>query len=423
LYRAEASQGVLRGPLRSSNFRLLVTSNFRLLVTSNFMSLAGSAVSFVAIPFAVLRIGGSASAVGYVATAKLIPLIAFLLLGGVVADRLPRHQVMFAANLLQALAQGSSAALILTGHARVWQLAVLAAAGGIGFGFYYPAEQGLLPQTVPADQRAQANALDRTSRNAAGIGGMALGGLLVALAGPGWGLAIDAASFAGAALLRLGMQFPHLPPVSAPNVLNELREGWREFASRRWLWIIVVQFAFLIAVSSAVINVLGPLVAHSRLDGARSWGFIAAGSMAGAVAGGLVMMKFRPRRILVAAMASVPAFSVLLFALAVPLAVPFDVAAAALGGACLEVFTVSWATTLQQEIPAEKLSRVSSYDALGSFALAPVGTAVAGPLASALGTPVILAAGGALVAILPLLALLVPEIRHMWRNGLTGEAG
>ena len=405
MYRAGASRALLSGPLRSRNFRLLVTCNV--------ISVAGSAVAFVAIPFAVLRIGGSASDVGYVATARLIPLVGFLLLGGVIADRLPRHQVMVAANALQALAQGASAVLVLAGQARVWQLAVLAAAGGVGFGFYYPAAQGLLPQTVPAGQRRQANALDRTGRNAAEIGGAALGGLLVGLAGPGWGLAADAASFAIAGGLRLGMRFPSLPPAQAPSVLHDLREGWREFISRRWLWIIVAQFAFLIAVSSAVINVLGPLVAHSHLGGARSWGLIVAAYSAGAVGGGLVMIKFRPRRILVAAMLSVPAFSLVLFALAVPLAVPLDVAAAALAGACLEVFTVSWATTLQQEIPPEKLSRVSSYDALGSFALAPAGTVVAGPLASALGTSAVLAAGGVLVVILPVLVLLVPEVRHM----------
>jgi MFS family permease len=405
LWHADVSGALLRGPLRSSNFRLLVTCNV--------ISVAGSAVSFVAIPFAVLRIGGSAGDVGYVATARLVPTIGFLLLGGVAADWLPRHQVMVAANALQALAQGASAALVLTGHVRVWQLAVLAAAGGIGFGFYYPAAQGLLPQTVPADQRRQANALDRTGRNAAGIGGAALGGLLIGLAGPGWGLAVDAASFAVAGALRVGMRFPTLPPVQAPSALHDLREGWHEFISRRWLWIIVAQFAFLVAVSSAMINVLGPLVAHSHLGGARSWGFIVAAYSAGAVGGGLVMIKFRPRRILVAAMLSVPAFSLVLFALAVPLAVPLDVAAAILAGACLEVFTVSWATTLQQEIPPEKLSRVSSYDALGNFALAPVGTAVAGPLASALGISAILAAGGALVVLLPVLVLLVPEVRHM----------
>ncbi len=165
-----AGSDVLRGPLRNRNFQLLEMCNL--------ISYAGSAVSFVAIPFAVLQIGGTASDIGYVATAELLPVIAVLLIGGVIADRLPRHRVIAAANALQALAQGTSAALVLTGQARVWQLAVLAAAGGAGLGFYFPAAQGLLPQTVPAAQRSQANALDRTVRNAASIGGSAFGGLL-----------------------------------------------------------------------------------------------------------------------------------------------------------------------------------------------------------------------------------------------------
>jgi MFS family permease len=369
----------------------------------------------VAIPFAVLRIGGTASDIGYVATAELIPVIAFLLIGGVIADRLPRHQVIVAANVLQALAQGTSAALLLTGQAHVWQLAALAAAGGIGFGFYYPAAQGLLPQTVPVSQRPQANALNRTGRNAATIGGTALGGLLVGLAGPGWGLAIDAMSFATAGALRIGMRFPALPTMQTSGMLHGLREGWHEFTSRRWLWITVAQFAVVSAVSAALVNVLGPLVAHSHLGGARNWGFILASYGAGAVAGGLVMTRFRPRHLLVAAMLSVPTFSLILFALAVPLAVPLDMAAAILAGGCVEVFSVSWATTMQQEIPPEKLSRVSSYDALGNYALTPVGTAIAGPLASSFGSRAVLATGGALVVILPALVLLVPEVRHMRR--------
>jgi MFS family permease len=436
MFRDARGRTLPRGPLRSRNFRLLLTSNVA--------STVGTAVSFVALPFAVLRIGGSASDVGYVVTAELVPLIAFLLLGGVIADRLPRHQVIVAANALQALAQGASAALVLTGYARVWQLAVLAAAGGIGTGFYYPAASGLLPQTVPADQRPQANALDRTGRNSATIGGSALGGLLIGLAGPGWGLAIDAASFAVAGLLRIGMRFPappsepqlsepqlsepqlsepqlsepqpSEPSEPSPSMLHDLREGWREFTSRRWLWITVTQFAFLVAVSAATTSVLGPLVAHTRLGGPRSWGLIVAAYSAGAVAGGLVMIKFRPRRILVAAMLSVPAFSLLLFALAVPLATPVDVAAAVLAGGCLEVFNVSWDTTLQQEISPDKLSRVASYEALGAYALTPVGTVVAGPLATAFGIRAIFAASGVLIAVLPVLVLLVPEVRHMRRT-------
>lgn len=398
----------LRGPLAHRNFRLLAGCDV--------ISVAGSAVSLVVLPFAVLGIGGSAADVGLVATAKLIPLASALLLGGVVADRLPRHQVIVSADVVQALTQGGAAALVLTAHARVWQLAALAAAGGLAFGFYYPAAQGLLPQTVPADQRQQANAIDRTGRNAAKIGGSALGGLLAGLAGPGWGLAADAASFAIAAALRTGMRFPAMPPVQPSGMLHDLREGWQEFTSRRWLWINAVQFAFVVAVSAAMADVLGPLVAGSRLGGPRSWGFIVAAYSAGALAGGAAMIRFHPQRMLLAAVASVPAFAILLFALAVPLAVPLDAAAAFLAGVSVEAFTVNWVTTLQQEIPPAKLSRVFSCNALGNYVLTPAATAIAGPLAATFGTSAVLAAGGALVFLLPGLVLLLPEVRQLRRR-------
>jgi MFS family permease len=396
------------GPLRIRNFRLLMTCNL--------ISVGGTSVSFVALPFAVLSIGGTASDVGFVATAALIPIIVFLLLGGVIADRLPRHRVMVAANALQALAQGSSAALVLTGNARVWQLIVLAGAGGVGIGFFYPAEQGLLPQTVPAHQRAAATALDRTVRNAASIGGAALGGLLTGFAGPGWGLAIDAASFAVGAALLAALRFRALPKAEVSSMLHDLREGWQEFISRRWLWLIVAQFGLVVAAAAGTIDVLGPLVSHTHLGGARSWGVIVAAYSAGAVIGGVVMIRFRPRRMLLAVMLSVPAFSVIEFALAVPLAVPLDAAAALFSGGCLEVMMVCWATTLQQEIPPDKLSRISSYDALGGYALTPVGTAVAGPLAAAFGTTTVLTVSGILIAVVPLLLLFVPEIRQLRRQ-------
>ena len=397
-----------RGPLASRNFRVLAACNI--------INVAGSTVSFVALPFAVLSIGGTPSDVGYVAAAGLIPMMAFLLLGGVTADRLPRHLVLIAATALQALAQGSSATLLLTGHARVWQLAALAAVCGTGQGFYYPASQGLLPQTVTENQRSQANALDRTGRAAAYICGSALGGLLTGLAGPGWGLAADAASFAAAGALLTTMRFPARPPAPPAGFAREMREGWREFTSRRWLWLTVAQLTVLVAISAATINVLGPLVAASRLGGARSWGFILAATSAGAVLGGLAMIRLLPRHILAAALLSIPAYAPLLLALAVPLTLPLDIAAAFLAGGCLEIFAVNWATTLQQEIPSAKLSRISSYEALGSYALAPAGTAIAGPLATTFSTPAILSAGAALLILLPALSLLTPEIRHMQRR-------
>jgi MFS family permease len=398
---------VPQGPLRSRNFRLLMACNV--------ISVTGTAFALVAIPFAVLAIGGSAADVGYVAAAVMVPALLFPL-GGVIADRLPRHQVMMAANVLQAAAQAAAAALVLAGRAQVWELVVLAAARGVGYAFYFPAETGLLPQTVPADQRAAANAMDRIGRGVSQIGGSALGGVLVGLAGPGWGLAVDAASFAVAATLRAGMRFPALPPVAKTSMLRELREGWRDFISRRWLWTIVLALGVIVAISTAATSVLGPVVAHDQLGGARSWGIILAAYAAGAVLGGIIMLRFRPQRILLAAMLPLPALSVFLFALAVPLTVAWIAGTALVAGGSLEVFWVNWATTMQQEIPPAKLSRLSSYDLFASFTLAPLGAVVAGPAANTFGTPAVLTAGGLLIVLLTVTVLFIPDVRHMRRR-------
>jgi MFS family permease len=398
----------LPGPLSSRNFRLLLACDA--------ISVLGTAVALVAVPFAVLAIGGSGADVGYVAAAATMPVVVFLLWGGVVADRLAGHKVMVAADVLQAVAQAGSAALVLTGRAAVWELAALAAVRGAGLGFYLPAAQGLLPQTVPAHQLSQANAMDRVARNAALIGGSGLGGLLVGWAGPGWGLLVDATSFAIAAGLRLGMRFPALPPVPQARMLAQLREGWREFISRRWLWAIVLEFAVLVAISTATLNVLGPLVAHAHLGGAHSWGAILASESAGAVLGSLAMIRFRPQRMLLAASLSVPAFAIFLFALAVPLRVPLLAVTAFGMGGCLEVFSVNWATTMQQQIPPATLSRVSAYDALGSYALAPVGMLIAGPLATAVGASTVLTASGIITVLLTAAVLCIPEIRSLQRR-------
>jgi predicted MFS family arabinose efflux permease len=272
---------------------------------------------------------------------------------------------------------------------------------------------------VSADQRAPANALDRIGTNSGQIGGAALGGVLVGLAGPGWGLAADAVSFAVAGALRAGMRFPALPPVPRTGLVHELREGWRDFISRRWLWVIVAQFAFVVAILTGTQSVLGPLVADAHLGGARSWGLILAAQGVGAVLGGFVMIRFRPRRMLLVASLAVPADSVFFLALAVPLAVPVIAATAFAAGASVEVFSVNWATTMQQEIPPAMLSRLSSYDALGSFALAPVGTAVAGPLAASFGTSAVLTAGAVLIVLLTAAVLLVPEVRNMQRQAVS----
>ena len=305
----------------------------------------------------------------------------------------------------------------------MWELMALAAVRGAGAGFYFPAAVGLLPETVPAGVLSQANALDRVGRNAALIGGSALGGVLVGLAGPGWGLAVDAVSYGLAAAARAGMRLPARPAATRGRTLHELRAGWQEFGSRRWLWVIVAEFSLQVAIWDGATDVLGPVVADAHLGGARSWGAVLAAQAIGAVAGGLVMMRLRPRLLLLAASLSVMPTAGLVFALAVPLPVALVAVAAFAAGACIELFEVNWVTALQQEIPPGKLSRVSSYDALGSWVLAPAGTAVAGPLALALGTRLVLVSGGVLMVALAAAVLCVPEVRGLRRRLSPGAGG
>jgi MFS family permease len=252
------------GPLSSRNFRLLLASQV--------ISMLGTGMAAIAMPFAVLSIGGTVLDVGYVIASSTIAMMTCLLLGGVVADRLPRHRAIVAADGSQAVVQAVAAVLILTHHAQVWELVALAVLRGAGFGFYMPAAQGLLPQTVIDKQLSQANAISSIGYNTAQIGGAAIGGVVVGSAGPGWGLAADAASFAVAGLLRVWMRFDTLPSATARNVLKELHEGWCEFISRRWLWVIVLQFSGVAAISIGAITVLSPTVARTHLGGARSWG-------------------------------------------------------------------------------------------------------------------------------------------------------
>lgn len=400
------------GPLGSRNFRLLAAA-----VTVRQL---GNSVAIVAQPFAIFAIGGTVADVSYAAAALLLPTVLFLLAGGVVADRFPRHLVLLWSNSLQGASQTVAAVLVLTGVGHPWQLIVLAAVRGIGTGFNHPAEEGLLPQTVEPRHLSQANAILHLGMQSSQILGASTGGLLVGFLGPGWALAVDAGSFGLAALCRVGMRFPTgRPRAASTSTLRELREGWREFAGRQWLWVIVAQFSIVVAVDVARTSVLGPLVARDDLGGPRSWGFIVAAASVGAAMGAVLMLRWRPRRLLLVATLVVFGEAGPLFALAVPLSVPLLCAVTFLAGIGFTVFGVCWSTTMQQEIPPTLLSRAASYDALGSLALAPVGGAVAGPLATAVGTRPALLGGGVLVVLVTAAALLSPDVRRLERR--TGQ--
>jgi MFS family permease len=401
----------------NGRFGPLHEREFRLLFAGRTTSMLGSAIARIALAFAVLDLTGSASDLGLVLASYAVATIVLLLIGGVLADRLPRHHVMVAANLVSCSTQAVVAALLLTGNAHVWELALLAFLNGASTAFFYPASSGIVPQTVPPELQQQANAALRLGLNSTSIVGAALGGLLVAATSPGWAIAVDAATFGIAALTIGAMRLPPGLRMPGSTVVQELREGWHDFWSRGWLWAIVLQFGIVNAFESGALGVLGPQVAKADLGGPAAWGAVLTATSIGLVLSGMVMLRWRPRRILYVATLNVFPLAVPLLALARPAPLAVVVAAGFVGGFSIEIFGVLWDTTMQQEIPQEKLSRLTSYDALGSWALMPLALAVIGPVSAAIGTRATLLASAGLVVGATVLVLLSDDVRHLERRG------
>ena len=365
----------------------------------------------------MLDLTGSKADLGYVLAARTVPLVAFLLVGGIWADRLPRHHVMVGSNLLSGATQAAVAALLFSGHARVWQLAALAAVSGTSSAFFFPASSGIVPQTVPERLLQQANALLRLGLNGSAILGGAVAGFVVYATSPATGIAVDAVTFLAAAALLAAMRLPRSLHMESSNFVTDLKLGWREFTGRAWLWAIVLQFGFVNAVQQGTEGVLGPAVSNEHYHGAAGWGLIGAAQAVGLVGGGVLMLRLRPRRMLLVATLGFLLSAPLLFGLAIPLPLIAVLLLGVLAGIGTETFGVLWDTTMQQEIPQDRLSRVYSYDALGSFALIPLGLAAAGPIAEAVGTRATLFAGGVISVTATLAVLLVPEVRGLRRRG------
>jgi MFS family permease len=389
---------------------------FRLLFTGRATTILGSAMAPVALAFAVLDITGSKTDLGLVLAARSLPQLLFLLVGGIWADRLPRHRVMVASDLVSGASQAAVAALLITGNAEIWHLVAFGIVNGTSTAFFFPASQGIVPQTVPPGLLQQANALLRLVLNGSFIGGAALGGLLVAAFGSGTAIAIDSATFFAGAVFIGAMRLPASLRLESTNFLADLAVGWKEFRARTWLWVIVLQFSFVNAVEGGALNVLGPVVAEEELGGARDWGLIVAAQALGMVAGGLLGLRFQPRRMLLVATLAILLMPGVLVTLGFPLALPLIVGAAFLAGIGIEMFGILWDTTMQQQIPGEMLSRLYSYDMVGSIALMPIGYAVAGPVAELLGVQTTLwaAAGVAVAATLPV--LLVRDVQRLERK-------
>ncbi len=398
--------------LLPEGLEVLHTREFRLLFSGQAVSVLGDRMVAVALAFAVLETGGSVADVGLVLAAGTFPLVATVLVGGVVADRASRRAVMVVADLVRVVSQGTMAVLLITGVAEVWMLALLAGAGGAATGFFSPASTGLLPEIVLTEQLQPANALSASAVSTGEILGPVVAGVLVAAAGAGWAIAADAATFAVSAACLAMLRVPTRVAAQRRSFAADLREGWVAFRSRRWVWTFVAYFAIVNLLWGAW-GTLGPIVAESDLGGAAAWGSILAAMGVGALAGSLLATRIEPNRPLLFAALADGLFALPLAFVAAATSVPLIACGAALSGAGIALAVSVWESTLQRHIPGESLSRVSSYDWFGSLAFYPLGLAIWGPIAAAIGVSVSLWLAFGLAIVLTLMLISVPEIRHM----------
>jgi MFS family permease len=396
----------------ASRFDALRERRFRLLFLGQAVSLLGDGMIGVALAFAVLEETGSATDLGIVLAARTVPLVAFLLVGGVWADRLPRRALMVTTDLIRFAAHGLMAALLIAGDPGIWALATLAAIAGAASAFFNPAISGIMPAVVSTERLQQANALRGLTEAVGRIAGPALAGVLVVAVGPGWALAVDAATFAISAAFLAAIPMPAHVPAAKHSFVADLRDGWNDFRSRTWLWTTVASTTFGNLMFAAYF-VLGPLTADRELGGAGAWALIASAFGVGLLVGGIVLLQIDPRRPALVATLAVALYTLPLAFLAIPAPAAVTALGALVAGAGLAVANNLWETTQQRHVPEELLSRVSSYDWFGSLAAVPIGMLLWGPVSEQIGvsTALWIAFVLQLTSILALLA--VREIREL----------
>jgi MFS family permease len=391
---------------------------FRNLVIGRTISMVGNSLAPIALAFAVLDLTGSVRDLGLVVGSRSVANGLFLLFGGVVADRLPRQAIMVVSATLSGLSQAAVATLVLTHSATVALLMTLGVVNGIVAAFSLPASMAVVAQTIPAELLRPGNAINRLGSNAAQILGAALGGVLVATAGPGWGLVVDAVSFGLAAIFFTSVRVPayRRGRSARENPFRELREGWGEFISRTWLWVVVLGFMFFNMADVALLSVLGPAIADSTF-GRGGWGLLLAAHTIGLVIGGLVALRLRVRRLLLVGLVGCFGTSLVGVSLGVYPQLALLIPVAVLAGIGLEQFGVAWEVSMQGHLPPEKLARVYSYDMLGSILAVPLGQVAAGPLALAVGTPAALVACGLICGLAVAAMLAAPAVRRLEHAG------
>ncbi len=394
---------------------VLAHRDFRLYFIGRATSFIGTGMLPVALSFAVLERGGSVAQVGWVLSADVFPLALFLLVAGVMADRINRRAVMLGADVLRCAAQGVLAWWLLTGRPPLWGFLVLEFTVGIGTAFFTPASTGLIPQVTTEYTLHQANALNGAAQWGGTLVGPAIAGALVASVGTGWAIAADAASYAvsAACLASLRVGWSGVGGEAKETLGAQLVAGWHAFRSRTWLWSVVTQFGTLGLLVFPPFFVLGALVAKQSLGGAVGWGVVLACQGAGATIGAVAMLRVQPRRPMLAGELAMLGWSVILVALAIRAPTPVVAVAGFLSGLGFGIFGPVWDTTMQRQLPPEVLSRASAYDWFGSMVLLPIGFVVEGWISSWIGVDGALWLGATWLLATIAAVLGIPSVRRM----------
>jgi MFS family permease len=398
-------------------FGALKERQFRLLWLGQATSTLGDGLVPVALAFAVIQsLDRGPTALGLVLAAGSLPLVAFVLAGGVWADRLPRQMVMLVSDAVRCLVQATLAVLLLTENAEVWHLAVGMAIYGTAQAFFQPAATGLVPATISPGRLQQANALLGLSRSMAFVLGPAVAGVIAATTNPGIVFVFDSFTFAVSAISLALLRLPRSRRAGVrQSFFADLKGGWHELMSHTWLWVIVAWAAAFLGIVVAPYMTLGPVVAKESLGGPAAWGMIAAGWGIGTVVGGLIAMRWKPLRPMlvccVAVLLIAPAMILLAMRAPAPLIAVFN----ALGGSGMGMFGALWQTTLQQHVREDALSRVSAWDWMGSYLFLPLGLVLAGPVSSVIGVSETLWISAGFIVVSTLAVLLVPDVRNLRR--------
>src|SRR3984885_252124 len=407
-------------------YPVLAIRDFRILLVDRLVAPFSNGFSMVGVSFAVLNLTGSTADLSYVLAAQVAPMLVFTLVSGVFADRLRPQWVIVAGNVAVIVGEGAFGLLVLTGHPALWTMICLEALNGIGAAMFYPASQALLPQIVPDALLQEGSSISRLAMNTGQMTGAASAGLVVAVLGPGWALTLCAIGMTGTIPLLLslkGGRTLRFAAAKGSGMVTELREGWTEFRSHTWLWATVIQYALVMMAFNGAFFVLGPVGARTHLGGPAAWGAIPAADALGLVAGGLVSLRYTPRKPMLFVVGSGAAIALTPLSLALVLPLPVICLCAFALGTLIEVMMVQWTVQMATRIPSDKLARVSSYDALGSMSAMPLGALLAGPLAAAIGVSATQFAAAAVIVVASALTLIPREIWTIRADDIEAAGG